>query len=55
MPIFDYKCRHCSHEELNHLVKKHDEEVMCKKCKKQMSQKISRPNLGRMDNLGRSI
>jgi predicted nucleic acid-binding Zn ribbon protein len=52
MPIFDYKCK-CGKEKLNKLVKKHDETVKCD-CGKKMYKKICSPNIGGMDNIGRS-
>jgi len=55
MPIFDYKCKHCGHQEENHIVKTHDTLVVCPKCNRVMSQKISKPNLGRMNKYGSSV
>jgi putative FmdB family regulatory protein len=32
MPLFDYRCPLCDHQEFNTLVSKHDETVVCPVC-----------------------
>lgn len=52
MPTFDYKCD-CGKTKMNHIVKKYDDVVKCE-CGKEMKKGIAVPNIGGMDNLGRS-
>lgn len=52
MVTFDFKCK-CGIVLIDKLVKKHDEIVLCE-CGKKMKKCISAPNIGGMDNLGRS-
>lgn len=53
MKIDDYKCPKCGTEKLDELVRT-GQEVKCPKCDTLMKRKISAPNLGGMDKLGRS-
>lgn len=51
MPIYDYKCE-CGKTKQNVLAKFSDT-IKCE-CGKEMERCISAPNIGGMDNLGRS-
>ncbi|BAQ92533.1 hypothetical protein [uncultured Mediterranean phage uvMED] len=53
MPVFDFMCEKCKHEELNKLAKP-SEPVKCSLCGKCMNKKISAPNLGGFNSLGQS-
>ena len=51
MPIYDYKCK-CG-EVVKDRLASHSEEVKCK-CGKKMDRCISAPNIGGMDEFGRT-
>lgn len=53
MPIYDYKCPSCGKEKNDELVRSFCSEVKCD-CGEIMNQKISAPNIGGMDEFGRS-
>ncbi len=44
MPLFDYKCDTCGHEEDTCLVKDKDEQVLCPSCRKLMTRKFPHSN-----------
>lgn len=54
MPIFDYQCPSCNEEKLDEWTRNFQEKVKCPKCDTIMEKKISAPNIGGMDQFGRS-
>ena len=60
MPTFDYQCPYCKQISENIRVDKHTARVTCISCSKEkgrdivMKKMICAPNIGGMDNLGRS-
>lgn len=52
MPTFDYLCD-CGKKEMDRLVQCSDTIVICE-CGKKMKKQVSAPNIGGMDEFGRS-